>query len=231
MRRRNRAGNPTPRNPSLYQLGRLRRALGLGGTSRLLIGDPLGNPRVQHVEGQSSGVEHFIMKSADIVLRAQFLFRLLAQFENLHLPQLVGQCLTGPRDVAVHFGLNVGLVHGGVLAEEVHHLLAAPVLVMHAGVHYQPDGAPHLVFQPAVFAVRVLIETDVLAQPLGVKRPAFGVRVIASVLAEGRNVGQLLRNGKLQMVPGNAFVIGDGFHVQQQAVLGIVLVHVDAAGT
>ena len=33
------------------------------------------------------------------------------------------------------------------------------------------------------------------------------------------------------MVPGNAFVIGDGFHVQQQAVLGLVLVHVDPAGT
>src|ERR1039458_4317881 len=36
------------------------------------------------------------------------------------------------------------------------------------------------------------IEADVLAQPLRVKRPAFGVGVIVSVLAEGRNVCQLL---------------------------------------
>ena len=43
--------------------------------------------------------------------------------------------------------------------------------------------------------------------------------------------GQLLRDGKLQVMTGHAFVIGDGFNVEQQAVLGIVLVHVDAAGT
>src|ERR1019366_6945947 len=117
-------------------------ALVLRNASCLLIGDPLGDPRVQNVERQGSGVEHFVMKGADVIFCPEVLLRLLAQFENLHLSQLVGQCLAWPRDVSIHFSLNIGLVHGGMLAEEVHHLLTSPVLVMHSGIDHQPDGAP-----------------------------------------------------------------------------------------
>ncbi len=41
---------------------------------------------------------------------------------------LVGQRLARPRDVAVHLGLNAGLVDVRVLVEVVDHLLAGPVL-------------------------------------------------------------------------------------------------------
>ena len=40
-----------------------------------------------------------------------------------------------------------------------------------------------------------------------------------------------LRDGKLQVMAGHSFVIGNGFHVEQQALLGRVFVDVDASGT
>jgi hypothetical protein len=40
--------------------------------------------------------------------------------------------------------------------EEVHHLLAVPLLVVQARVDHQADRAQHLILQMAVVAVRVL---------------------------------------------------------------------------
>src|ERR1019366_7642476 len=109
-------------------------ARALRNTPCLLIGNPFRDSRVQNVERQRTRTEHFIVKGADVVFGAEFFFRQIAQFENLHLAQLVSQGLARPRDVAVHFGLDVGFVHGGMLAEEVHHSLAGPVLVMNSGL-------------------------------------------------------------------------------------------------
>ena len=50
--------------------------------------------------------------------------RPVAQFDDFHLAELVGQRLSRPGDVAVDFSLDVLLIHGGVLAEEFEHLLA-----------------------------------------------------------------------------------------------------------
>ena len=56
-------------------------------------------------------------------------------------------------------------------------------------------------FQPAVVAVRVGVETDILAQVLGIQSPALGVRGVVVMLPELRHVGQLLRDGDLQVMP------------------------------
>jgi hypothetical protein len=58
----------------------------LRNASCLLIGDPLRDPRVQNVERQGSGIEHFIMKGADVVLRAEILLRLLAKLDSFTSP-------------------------------------------------------------------------------------------------------------------------------------------------
>src|SRR6202030_3783566 len=66
---------------------------------------------------------------------------------------------------------------------------------------------------------------------LGVEGPAFGIRIqIEVVFAERRQAGEFLRDRKLQVMSGNAFVVSDGFDVQQQSFFGGVLVDVDASG-
>ena len=57
----------------------------LRNPSRPLVGDPLRDARMQHVQRQSSCIQDFIMKGADVILRAEVLLRLFTQFEDLHL--------------------------------------------------------------------------------------------------------------------------------------------------
>jgi hypothetical protein len=110
----------------------------------------------------------------------------------------------------------------------VDHLLAGPVLGMHSGIDYPAHGAPHFVLQAAVFAVGILIKADFFSQTLGVERPAFGVCIeVEVVLAERRQAGEFLRNRKLQVMAGNPFVVGDGFDVEQQPLLGRIFIDVD----
>ncbi len=70
-----------------------------------------------------------------------------------------------------------------------------------------------------------------MSQALGVEGPAFGVCIqIEVVFAEWGQAGEFLRDRELQVMSGDAFVVGDGFHVEQQALLRRVLVDVDASG-
>ena len=139
----------------------------------------------------------------------------LAQLEDLELAELVGQRLARPGDVAVGLGLDRRLVLRRMLVEEVDHLLARPVLVVHAGVEHQPIGAQQFIGQMAVVAQRVLIETDFLAEPLGIQRPAFDVGGVAGLLAERRQVRQRLRDRDLHVMAGHAFVVRGRFDVER----------------
>ena len=105
--------------------------------------------------------------------------RAVAQLQNLHLPDLVGQRLARPSNVAVHLGLHAGLIHVRVLVEVLDHLVAGPALGVDAGIDHQADGAPDVGFQAAVVGVGVLVEANVLAQPLGVERPSLRVGRVA----------------------------------------------------
>ena len=92
------------------------------------MSDPLVDAFLEHIQGQRTRAQHFIVVRADVELIAQFFLRPLAQFGDLQLPDLVRQRLRRPRDVAVGLGLDVGLVLGGVGMEVVDDLLAVPVL-------------------------------------------------------------------------------------------------------
>jgi hypothetical protein len=69
------------------------------------------------------------------------------------------------------------------------HLVARPVFFVHAGVDHQANTAPHFVFQPAVFAVGILVEANLLAQMYGIQRPAFNESGVLTVTAEVRQTG------------------------------------------
>src|SRR5208282_4462508 len=128
--------------------------------------DPRVDALPQYVEGQCASVQHLIVEGADVELRAQRFLCAIAEVENLQLSDLVSECLAGPRDVAIHFGLHAGFVHIGVVVEVLDHLLAGPGLAVDAGVDYQADGAPDVGFKSAVIGVGVLVKADVFAQPL-----------------------------------------------------------------
>src|SRR5208337_3705308 len=195
-------------------------------------GDPFVDLRFQQVERQRALVEHRVMKGAQIEFRSQLLLRAFPQFENFHLAHLVGERLRRPRYVTIDFSIDVLVVHGGVLVEEIDHLLARPVLRVDTGVYDPTHGAPHFILQAAVVAVRVLIKAHFFSQALGVERPAFAIRIQIEVeLAERRQAGEFLRDRKLQVMSGDAFVVGDGFDVKQQSLFGGIFVDVDAPRT
>ena len=101
---------------------------------------------------------------------------------------------------------------------------------MDAGVDDQADGAEEFAREAAVVADRVLVEADLLAELLGVERPALGVAGVAAVLAELGQAGELLRDGELHVVAGDALVIGGGLVVDEAAVGEVGGGDDDAAG-
>ena len=153
------------------------------------------------------------MEGPDIEFWTEDLLGARAELDDFELSDFVAQCLAGPGDVTVDLGLDVGVVHRGVRAEIVEHLLARPVHGMDAGIDDEADGAPGIGLESSVVGPGVLVKADVLAEALGIESPAFGVGGVVNVLAEVRKSGELLRDGDLQVMAGNAFVIANRFNV------------------
>src|SRR5438477_348695 len=86
-------------------------------------------------------------------------------------------------------------------------------LVLHgyAGADDAPDGAEQFGVEATVVADGILVEADLFAELLGVEGPALGVGAEAGVEAEFGQALELLLDGELHVVTGNAFVVGDGF--------------------
>ena len=180
-----------------------------------LLRDPRVDPLIEHVERQCARIDHLVVKRANVELVAQRLLGAVAQFQDFQLADFVGQRLAGYRDVAIHFRLDLGFRDGRVIVEEVHHLLAGPVSCVNPGIDHQPDGAFLVSFQPPVVRVRVLVESDIFPEPLGVERPSFGECGVERELAELGNAGLLLGNRNLHVMAGKAFVVGGRFHFEK----------------
>ena len=102
---------------------------------------------------------------------------------------------------------------------------------MDAGVDDEADGAEEFRGETAVVADGVLVEADVFAELLGVESPAFGVGGEASAVeAELGQAFELLLDGELHVMAGDAFVVGDGLVVDEGAVGVVGYGDGDAAG-
>ena len=86
------------------------------------------------------------MKGLDVEFAAELVVGPPSKFQNLQLTELIAQRLGGKRDVAIHFRLRA---IAKVRVEVVHHLLARPLFVMHAGVDNQTDGAKQFATEAA----------------------------------------------------------------------------------
>jgi len=135
----------------------------------LLLGDPGFDLRMQYVKRQSTAIKDFIVEGAKVKLVTKLLARFFTQLENFQLTELVGERLSGPRNVTVDFRLNVGFIHRCVFVEILNHLIARPVLGVDAGVDHKPDITPHFILKTPVFAIRILIASNFFAQPFGIQ--------------------------------------------------------------
>src|SRR5436309_56884 len=157
--------------------------------------------------------EHFAVVAPDIQPRREGGGRGVAQLAELELPDLVGQCLAGIHDVAVHLDDDVLLRLGGVVLEEVDRLLARPPQGMNPRVDHESHGAPHFVGELAELGVWVLIHAELGPEALGVEPPAFDQRGVATVPAELGQSVQLLGQRDLQVMAGHGLVQAERFHL------------------
>ena len=92
---------------------------------------------------------------------------------------------------------------------------------MHAGVDDQAAGAPDLVHELPELCIRIVVETHLIAERLGVKPPSFDKRRVAAVASEVRHAPLLHGEGDLQVMPGHALVQRQGHHFIFRSDLGL----------
>ena len=193
--------------------------------------NPAVDAGVEDVEREGAAGEDLVVKSFQVEPGPQLLFGAFAQLADLELAELVAACLAGAGDVSVGLGLDGGFVDGMGVAHVLYHLIAAPAHVVNAGVYHQTHSPEQFRAEAAVVGARVLVEADLLAEFLGVEAPALGVRGVPPVLAELGQAGEGLLDGDLEVVAGNALMIGNGLVVDVAAVGGVGDCNGDAAGT
>src|SRR6476646_2985951 len=111
------------------------------------------------------------MEAADVKLRPQYFPGAFAEFANLELAQFVAEGLRRPGDVAVGLRLDRRLIHGAGLAHEIHNLVACPTFRMDSGIDHETHCTEEFRGKAAIVRSWVLVEADLFAQLLGVKRP------------------------------------------------------------
>ena len=157
---------------------------------------------------QRAVTEQYVVKFAQIEIIAQRFLGAVAQLPDLQLPELVGQGLAGPGDIAVHFGPDVAARQRGVAGEVFHRLCAAPALGMDAGIDHQPARAPHFVTQPTKVFIRAAVYAHLDTEFLGIQTPAFAKGADVQVTPKIGHVFQLLRQRPLVVMARHRFVQG-----------------------
>lgn len=115
------------------------------------------------------------MEGTQVETIPELIFGIVAELQDLKLADLVAQAWAGHANVAVCFFLNVWLVNGGVIVEEIDDLLTQPLFVMESCIDDQADSAQHIVLQVAKIAVGILEQPAFPAQAVGIECSAFAL--------------------------------------------------------
>src|ERR1035441_1251340 len=118
-----------------------------------------------------------------------------------------------------------------MIVKEVDHLLAGPVLGVNTCIDDETNRTPDVGFETTIVRVGVLIKANVFSEAFGVKTPALGEGRVMTELAEGGCISEFARDGYLQVMAGQALVVGNGFDCIKVAVSGIVSVDAQTART
>ena len=114
------------------------------------------------------------------------------EFQELQFPHLVRQRLTGPGDVAIDLGAHVLQRQRRIVRQVLQRLVPCPALVVHAGIHHQPHGAPHFVAQAPEVIVGRFVDVHFDGEFLAVQPPSLSEGVRVEGLAELRQLALLL---------------------------------------
>lgn len=78
----------------------------------------------EEVEGEGAFEEDEVVEGFDVEFGAELCLGFVAEFGDFELSHFVGECLSGPGDVAVDFVGDVEFAFGGVVEHEVDGLFA-----------------------------------------------------------------------------------------------------------
>src|SRR3546814_624518 len=110
-------------------------------------------------------------------------------------------------------------------------LLAAPAIMVEAGVDDQARGAEHIGLQIAELAPRVVcVDAHLVGELFGIKAPALGIDRISGEAAEARDARRLLRERDLVVMARRRFVIGQRRQRPRRVFGGVAQVDIISAG-
>jgi hypothetical protein len=155
---------------------------------------------------------------------------LVAQPQDLALPDEVTQGLAGQGDVAVYLGIDEGLGHGRVREREPPGPRPAPAACVQAGIDDQPDGAPGGTAEHAEPLDVVGVQAELVGQPLSVQAPSLAVRHDVERRHQQGQVWQELQAGELRVVSGHSFVECRGLERPGPSLSGVGVVEQVRAG-
>ena len=162
--------------------------------------------------------------------RTQAPLRILPDPEDLELAGEVGESLSRHDHVPVDLGREDLSLHGDVLHDELEGPLPAPAEGVHAGVHHQPGGPHQRRADRTKQGAVVGVQPGFLGELLGVQAPALREHGEAALALEGGQVGEQLKAGELQMMPGHRFVEGHHLEVPSGAGGGLLGVEPERPG-
>ena len=134
---------------------------------------------------------------------------LSAQSFDFALPQLVGERLARPCDVAVRLNNRIGFGQAHI-EQEIDRTLAIPAQPVHPGVDDEPSGAPGLRVEHAEPLGLRAEEPHLVGQPLRVEAPALDIcpaHYPCAQPAEGVEVRVLHLQRDLEVVAGDGLVV------------------------
>ncbi len=156
----------------------------------------------------------------------------VAKLADLELADLVAERLAGPDDVAIDLDGDVLRGLGGVDARRSRSPAAASTPIECSPVSTTSRTARHISYVSwPKREYGILVEAHLVAEAFSVQRPPLDERGVARVLAELRQVAELLRERDLEMMAGHGFVQRQRLHFPLRPRLQLVRVRVHVAGT
>src|SRR5919106_5057095 len=174
----------------------------------------------QHRQRDPAGAEHQIVEAAQVEADPEAGLGEAPEPDQLQAPDHVSQGLAGHGDVAVDLVLDVAAGQGGVGQQVPDGLVAAPAELVQPGVDDQPAGPPGVERQHAEAFQVARVEAELVGQPLGVQGPALAEGGDVAEAPEPGQLLQLLGQGELEVVAGDALVEGQGLVLVAGAGLG-----------
>src|SRR4051812_26937962 len=188
---------------------------------------PLPDAALQHGQGQGAAHQHRVMEALEVEARAHSALGLRAQAGDDGLAALIGAGLARPDAIALDLAHRRAFRLRRIVDHVADRLLAAPALGVEPAVDDQPDRSEQIGLEEADPAERIaLVAAELVAEMLGIERPALAIGGEAAGAAVDRQRPGLAREADLKMMAGNALMIGQRLEAHLGPFVGILEVDI-----